>query len=409
VTVPSRPRQKILFIAEGVTLAHVGRALRLASIIHDQGFEVAFACDARYGRFLAGAPFAVSSIPSLSPDVFMEALRRGKPVFTQPVLQAEVRDDLEILERIRPDAVVGDFRLSLSTSARVAGIPYANVTNAYWSPYAHPRFVMPSLPLARGLNASLADALFNVARPIAFALHSRPFNAVRRAHGLPALPLDVRHAYCDGDVTLYADAPGLIPTRHIASSHHYIGPVLWSPRVERPAWWHEATAGAEPIYLSLGSSGAAGLLGSIIDALATVGRPVVVATAGRIAGRASWPAGVYAADFVPGDEISARACVVVCNGGSLTAQQALLNGVPVVGIASNLDQHLNMGYVEQAGAGVLLRADRVSAAAVRETVSRVIVDAVLRAGAARARASLEAIRSEIEFPAALRRLLGATR
>ena len=352
-------RPKILFIAEGVTLAHVGRALRLASLLHAQDFDVELACDPRYRRFLADAPFPVRPIASLSPEVFLEALRRGQPVFTEPVLRAEVRDDLEQLASARPDLVVGDFRLSLSTSARVARVPYVNVTNAYWSPYAHPRFMMPSLPLAHLLSARVADTMFNLARPIAFALHSRPFNNLRRAHALPALPLDVRHAYCDGDLTLYADSPDLIPTRDRPGSHQYVGPVLWSAPVEPPPWWEEAVSGDAPIYVSLGSSGATGLLASIVDALAALGRPVVVATAGRIAARTSWPAGVFAADFVPGDEISSRASVVVCNGGSLTAQQALLNGVPVVGIASNLDQHLNMGYVEQAGAGVLLRSDRV--------------------------------------------------
>ena len=111
----------------------------------------------------------------------------------------------------KPDLVIGDFRLSLSVSARVAGIPYVNVTNAYWSPFARPQFRMPSLPLGRLLSAGLADAAFAIARPIAFAAHALPLNRVRRAFGLPGLGSDVRRVYCDGDLTLYADIPELIP------------------------------------------------------------------------------------------------------------------------------------------------------------------------------------------------------
>ena len=408
MTPAAATRPKVLFIAEGVTLAHVGRALRLASILQGHDFEVELACDPRYARFVADAPFPVHSIRSLAPEIFMEALRRGRPVFTEEVLSAQVADDFAQLESTRPAAVVGDFRLSLSTSARVAGVPYANVTNAYWSPYAQPQFVMPSLPFAHWLSAPLADRLFNIARPFAFAAHSRAFNAVRRANGLEPLPRDVRHAYCDGDLTLYADSPALIPTNHRPSSHRYIGPALWSASVARPGWWDEATR-QSPIYVSLGSSGATTLLGAIVDQLASLGAPVVVATAGRLARPKSWPANVFAADFVPGDEISARACVVVSNGGSLTTQQALLDGVPVVGLASNLDQHLNMGYVQRAGAGILLRADRVDAAAVRDAVACALSDPGFRAAARAAGHALAVPRVEVEFPAAMRQLIAAAR
>src|SRR4030088_2094451 len=43
---------KALVIAEAVTLAHVGRSIRLASILHREGIDVELACDSRYGRFL---------------------------------------------------------------------------------------------------------------------------------------------------------------------------------------------------------------------------------------------------------------------------------------------------------------------------------------------------------------------
>ena len=45
-------------------------------------------------------------------------------------------DDLELIRRIEPDVVVGDFRLSLAVSAPMAGVPYIALANAYWSPFA---------------------------------------------------------------------------------------------------------------------------------------------------------------------------------------------------------------------------------------------------------------------------------
>jgi UDP:flavonoid glycosyltransferase YjiC (YdhE family) len=236
---------------------------------------------------------------------------------------------------------------------------------------------MPSLPLARRLSARLADATFAIARPLAFAAHALPLNRVRRAYGLPELGWDVRRVYCDGDLTLYADIPELIPVFGAPTTHRYIGAVVWSPAVDPPEWWNEVGSGQPPIYVSLGSSGPSQLLPMVIEALAPLNRPIVVATAGR---GADLPhrGKLWVADFVPGEALAGIACAVVCNGGSPTTQQALLHGVPVIGIASNLDQLLNMDYIERFGAGTLVRADRARVKTIREATQRAIDDASQR-------------------------------
>jgi UDP:flavonoid glycosyltransferase YjiC (YdhE family) len=43
--------------------------------------------------------------------------------------------------------------------------------------------------------------------------------------------------------------------------------------------------------------------------------------------------------------------LVICNGGAGSLYQALSAGVPVIGLAANMDQCLAMGPVERAGAG----------------------------------------------------------
>ena len=403
--IESPPRRRVLIFAEGVTLAHVGRSIALASILRRVGIDVELACDPRYSRFLARLDFPVLTIRSIPSEMFLEALVRGRPVFSTQTLAAYVREDLSLIEKSKPDAVIGDFRLSLSVSARVAGVPYVNVTNAYWSPYARPRFRMPGLPAAHFLGETLGHALFSFVRPLAFAAHALPMNRVRHAYGLPMLGRDVRRIYCDGDLTLYADLPELVPTFDAPPSHRYIGPVPWSPAVSTPSWWDEATGGEPPIYVSLGSSGPAKLLPMAIDALTALGRPIVVATAGRPA-ELPKRARVWVADFVSGEAMAAKACVFVCNGGSPTTHQALLRGIPVVGIADNLDQYLNMHYVERFGAGILLRADRVRAEEARTATRRAIEDGSMRQSALTIAELAARTRPEVEFPSAIRFLLG---
>jgi UDP:flavonoid glycosyltransferase YjiC (YdhE family) len=98
---------------------------------------------------------------------------------------------------------------------------------------------------------------------------------------------------------------------------------------------------------------------------------VLAATAGKVA-LASVPANARVADYLPGEEAARRAALVVCNGGSPTSHQALAAGVPVLGIAGNLDQFLNMQGIVEAGAGALLRADRFDGEALRQAVQRML-------------------------------------
>lgn len=358
-------RQKILFMAEAVTLAHVGRPLALAQALDPGRYAVDVACAPGYDMFFKGSNIEPLRLHSISSERFLAALAAGKPVYDAATLQHYVADDLRVLNAVRPHVVVGDFRLSLSVSARLAGIPYIGLINAYWSPYVRQRYRVPALPFARVLPIALADRLFRLARPLAFALHSMPLNRVRRAHGLPALGPDLRRVYTDADHVLYADIPQMFPATALPDTHAYMGAVTWSPPTPLPAWWHELDGAKPVVYVTLGSSGAGQVLPRVLQALAALPVTVIAATAGG-ASPGVVPANARVAPYLPGAAAARRAQLVVCNGGSPTCQQALVAGVPVLGIAGNLDQYLNMGGVVGCGAGRLLRSDRLTEAAVRD-------------------------------------------
>ena len=368
-------RKKILFIAEAVTLAHVGRLLSLAQGLDDKQYEVHFACADGYDFCFQDVALRRARIASISPQQFLQALAQGKPVYDEATLLAYVEDDLRLLDLLRPELVIGDFRLSLSVSARLRQIPYMTISNAYWSPHVRQHYTVPSLPLTRMLPIWLVDPLFRLIRPLAFASHAVPLNRVRRRHGLASLGSDLRRIYTDADQTLYADIPQLFPPHDMPARHGYLGAIIWSPPMALPPWWQrpELDGGRPLVYLTLGSSGQARLLPRVLQALATLPVTVLAATAGAIE-LDSVPGNAFVAPFLPGDAAARRASLVICNGGSPTSQQALTAGVPVIGIAGNLDQFLNMHGIVAAGAGVLLRADRYREADLRRAVTRLLAD-----------------------------------
>jgi len=271
--------------------------------------------------------------------------------------------------------VIGDFRISLQVSARLEGVPYVSISNAYWSPFIQQEYVVPDLPFTRWLGPRLGQAVFSLARPLAFALHCRPMNAVRKRYGLPFAGSSLQRVYTDSDYTLYADAAALFDATPLPENHAFIGPIVWSPDAEEPAWWHSVPQDRPRVYVTLGSSGAASVLPDVIAALGELPVYALVSTAGANVALDTLPDNVFAAPYLHGEAAVAGAQLVVCNGGSPTTQQALVAGVPVIGLASNLDQHLNMSMVERSGAGRTLRATAVTPQRLRNAIEHILCDA----------------------------------
>lgn len=375
-------RKKILFFGEPATLAHVARPVVLARGLDARRYEVELATGADFRRIPEQAGLRVRALDSIGTRAYLAAVAAGRVVFPYRTLERYVRDDLRHIESFGPDVIVGDFRLSLAVSARLARVPYVALSNAYWSPHAHARIEVPVHAATRLIGPKAAGALFRPVAPLVLAAHSLPMHRLRRRHGLPSLGFDLGRVFTEGDVTLFADVPQMVPLDAGAAPGRYrhIGPVVWSPPGELPPALAADTDRRPLVYVALGSSGDPRLLGTLVTALRQVDCRIALATGGAPP-PAGLPADAVTADFLPGDRVAARAQLVICNGGSPGTHQALQQGTPVLGIPSNLDQMLNMQFVERCAAGGTLRADRVGVSAVRQAVQRLLSDPSHRAGA----------------------------
>ena len=378
----ARNKPVILFMAEAVTLAHFARVVALAKTLDPKIYSVIIASDPRYIELEAPLDCIFHPIYSIPTSEFTQALAHGKPLYDVETLTRYVEDDLAMLDNIKPDLVIGDFRLSLAVSAPLRKIPYAAVVNAYWSPFADTVYPVPDLPLTRIMGIRLAQKLFDVIRPVAFALHARPLNQVRRHFGLLPLGSDLRDIYCWGDYTLYADVPEVVPTHDLPAHHRYLGPILWSIQTPLPVWWNDLPKAKPVIFLTLGSSGLISLLPKVLNVLSQLPVTVIVATAGKIKLNTRY-ANVFVADYLPMDMATRRSQLVICNGGSLSTYQALSCGVPVIGLCSNMDQLLNMSAVVRLGAGFALRAAQEPSANLVKAITILLDDSAYTETASR--------------------------
>lgn len=367
----SNNKHKILFFAEAVTLAHVARPVALLDSLNSEKYHIDFACDNRYQKLFPALKVDHHDLYTIPSEKFLQALTKGSPVYDSNTLKRYVQNDLEIIESVAPDVIVGDFRLSLAVSARLAKIPYITVSNIYWSPFVKISYPIPVHPMVNMVGVGLAQILFNLSRPIIFAYHCLPMNKVRKYYGLPSLGYDIRKLYTEADHTLYADIPELFEATKLPANHHFIGPIIWSPEIKQPKWWDKISNNKPIIYVSLGSSGAIDLLPVVFKALENCPAQVMVATAGRRDFKQE-SQNVFLTDFLSGHDACSIADLVICNGGSPSTQQALFHGVPIIGIVSNMDQHLNMSALEKIGAALKLRADTVDVNSLRDAVNKIL-------------------------------------
>jgi len=361
---------KVLFFAEGATLAQLVRPLALARLLDPERFEVTFCRPAARGWLTADAAFRVVDL-AVQPEAQF-ARRRDKlsPLYDYATLTRYVEDDLALIDAIDPDVIVGDSRLSLSVSARLRATPYIALCDACLSPENDAPVPLPALAGTRYLPIALVEPLFRAISGIAMRYHALPFERLRAHYGLPSLGFDLYRGDGDADLRLFASIPMLFPKLYPGADAAYIGPVTAFPSlVAVPVFYDDE---GPLVYVTLGSSGTSRLLARIVSVLERLDCQVIVATAGKLLPFEPASERVRVFDYLPGELVCRHAQLVVCNGGSAAANQALANGVPVLGIARGIDQLLNMRAVDSFGAGLLVRADRASSARLREAAEELL-------------------------------------
>ncbi len=340
-------------------MAHFVRPLVLADSLDTAQYDIYFYAPFRYAPYLRHKPFVVGQLKTMPGEQFLANIGKGSPPFPPDVIRDYVKRDCELIASIAPDLVIGDMRPSLPISARLEGASCAVIMNAYWSPYAKPRSIIPSIPLTRVVPPYLLGPLYRVTEPLAFAIHVGQMNRVRKEFGIPPLPPDLRVMYTEADHVLYPDVPEFVPTSGLPKNHHYMGICQWALPIPKPDWWKRMEDDPKPkALIALGSSGAVRVLPALLRALSRLSVTVVLATSSR--DMAATTAGMYVTDLLPLTETAAKCNIVVSHGGSTGVYPAIAAGTPVLGIPSNADQQLSAAVLGESGAGLAVRVEEAN-------------------------------------------------
>nr|WP_319393001.1 glycosyltransferase [uncultured Desulfobacter sp.] len=389
-------QKKILFIGEDLTLAHLIRPYVLSKALDPDKYEVFLASGQKYLSFIKDAASHFIDIPTLPSNVFLERLSKGKPVYREDEIRTSVVTDCKLLKQLKPDLVVGDFRLSLGISAEVCSIPYIALSNAFWSRSSIISFPVPELPIVDLLGPNTVKLMAKPILPLILKYHARPFNRVRREYGLPPFS-DLKEVYTYSDLTLYLDTPLLAPTSYLQKNHHYLGPLIWSPEDPLPLWWSRLPKDIPVIYVTVGSSGDTCVITEVLKAIKELNLCAMVSTAGRFESSTKG-VNIFEEKFLPGSEAAKRSDIVICSGGTATTYQALACGTPVIGIPLNADQYLSMQAIADEGAGIMLRSGKLTSSMVKTAIQKILKTESFKKSCLTIMAEMESFNALERFP-----------
>jgi UDP:flavonoid glycosyltransferase YjiC (YdhE family) len=138
------------------------------------------------------------------------------------------------------------------------------------------------------------------------------------------------------------------------------------------------------IFCTLGSSGTKDQLLEIVKVFtygeglewsAVILSPISVCPIEEAKGVLGNREGVYITDsFVPAQNVNALADIVICHGGQGTLQTALHSGTPLVGVAAQAEQFLNLYNIESKGAGIRIPMNKWNAENIQKAVHKIITD-----------------------------------
>ena len=280
------------------------------------------------------------------------------------------------IEEKSPDALLVDVNAwGAMAAAENAGLPWAT-----WCPYflpipsrAAPPFGL-GLPPSRGVPGRLRDRLLSSVLLWIYNRQAPELDAVRAELGAPPVG-KIERAMLRAPLLLYMTAePFEYPRRDWPPIVRMVGPGIWDPPAESPAWLEEIKRPLVLVTCSTEFQNDGKLAQAALEALAGEDVSVVVTTGGVDPSSFAPPPNARVERFVPHSPVLERASCVVCHGGMGITQKALAAGVPVCVVPFGRDQFDVARHVEVADAGTRLPASRLRPdrlqAAVQEAISK---------------------------------------
>ncbi len=302
------------------------------------------------------------------------ALNRGLGQFGERA-PFQLEDMAQAIESERPDVLfVDEGAWGAAVTAERSGLPWAF---SIVSPV--PLRSRDAPPFGLGLaprNDRVGRIRDRLARRLTLGTLERLIasyvNPLRAELGLAPVQT-IEDVYLAASVVLaYTAEPFEYPRSDWPAKVRLVGPGLWEPPADPPAWLDRVRRPLVLVTCSTLFQNDRLLVESVCSAFEGEPFDIVVTTADVDPSGLDAPANVRLERFLPHAPLLERAACVVCHAGMGITQKALAHGVPVVAVPFGRDQPEVARRVEVAHAGVRLSVRKLTPERLRAAVRRAI-------------------------------------
>lgn len=283
----------------------------------------------------------------------------------------EVADIETAYEEVRPDLLLVDANTwgaaAFAEAQRrpwVMFLPYALPVPSRDTPAFGPGFKPPRNGLER-----LRDRIVWSVQKLPMRSSIQGLNRLRGELGVDPVG-SLSDVYLRADILLYRTAEPFDYARsEWPAGVHPIGPGLWAPPGEVPAWLHDLPHPRVLVSVSTELQEDGAIVETALEALADEPGGVIVTTAALDPEQfSSANDRVHISQFVPHAQVIPHVDVVVTHGGMGSTQRALAAGVPVCVVPWGRDQLETARRAENSGAGVMVPRSKLGPDRLRSAV-----------------------------------------
>ncbi|HBY76359.1 MAG TPA: hypothetical protein DEG47_04980, partial [Cyanobacteria bacterium UBA11148] len=340
----TKTNRPILIFPSAIGQSHLTRLVLIALELQRRGAEIAFAFKEPNNQILQHYKFSVFPV---SDAVVTDFSSNVFAAYTPSLIEQCVKDELKVIETFKPDAIVGDFRLTAAISAQIAKIPYISVVDACMTDYFDPVDIM-IYKESRPLEHKIASVTGKAIQALQKRTLATPFRTVAQKYRLKNLTS--LYDFLTGDLTLIADSPEFCPLENLPDHFRYIGPLIWEGIEETvPDYLKKINPSKKLIYATTGNTGKEKFIQLVTDAFKNDINYEVILTTGAFIHPDAVPKfpNIHTAKFIPGSKIMQQSQAVIHCGGNGTTYQTLSQGLPAIVIPFNNEQTINAWLIKK--------------------------------------------------------------
>ncbi len=342
-------QKTILFFPIETGLAHILRSLSVAEELKRRNHRIFFFLPRKKHALFKGTTVPLLNTRSVTNKESIEIIN----ILQDPELIADLaKQELKIVRKYKPDAVVVDFRPSALIPPIALNIPTFLIVGSTALPYGFylPKFFKAPDILFRMIITPIARFFIGIARNRYFLQPT--YKAFQKFY-----PHAKLSDLIDRIQYLIVEERSYLSDEKKRSNVHYVGHMTWKGfRHHAPSWLNKISPDGRTIYVSFGGTGFDKIkLISIAKSLLTKGYRVIVSS-GTIAEPHEFQKNenLFVAKFLPGKTIAEKVDLVICHGGYGTIIETIIAGKPFVSLPFNPDQLFHSYRLQELGLGICI-------------------------------------------------------